>query len=51
MVDHRSISLPECGATEYSAPEPCLLTYSCVADFKLIWCYNEKLGAMINQAK
>ena len=23
MVEHRSISLPECGPTEYPAPEPC----------------------------
>ena len=24
MVAHRSTSLPECGPTDYAAPEPCL---------------------------
>ena len=26
MVDHRSTGLPECGPTEYPAPEPSLLS-------------------------
>ena len=25
MADHRSASLPECGHTEYPAPEPCFI--------------------------
>ena len=27
MIDHRSTTLPECGPTETSAPEPCFLLH------------------------
>ena len=39
MVDHRSTSLPECGPTEYPAPDTCFSenTYRSFIKFPFFW--------------